>query len=184
MPNRRIPFGPIVAGAGAMLCIAALASLERFTQEGLWLMAPFGATMVIVFGLPDSPLAQPRNIVFGHLLTTAVGLTAAHYLGVTPWSLGAAVGLALFLMLVTQTMHPPAGANPVLVIPGAGHAHRSGVGVSVHAGTGRNVDDCPHRAGVQPLALPARLPGKMGVTNGMRPSRRRRAPGLGPFAGV
>ncbi|MAA63710.1 MAG: HPP family protein [Alteromonadaceae bacterium] len=79
-------------------------------------MAPFGATMVILFGLPSSPLAQPRNIVVGHVLTTAVGLLVATLMGVHAWSLGIAVGLAVTLMLVTDTTHPPAGANPLLIM--------------------------------------------------------------------
>lgn len=61
----------LLAGVGAMLCISALASLEQMSSHLLWLMAPFGATMVILFALPDSPLAQPRNIVCGHLLTSS-----------------------------------------------------------------------------------------------------------------
>lgn len=109
--------GPaLVAGAGAMLCISVLAGLEQFNDGALWLMAPFGATMVILFGLPDSPLAQPRNIVLGHLLTTLVGLATMSLFGVHPWSLGLAVGLAVSLMLLTDTTHPPAGANPLIVM--------------------------------------------------------------------
>ncbi len=106
----------VVAGFGAMLCITALASVQHFGIATALLMAPFGATMVILFGLPDSPLAQPKNIFFGHVLTTAVGLGVYHTIGVEPWSLGLAVGLSVALMLLTNTTHPPAGANPLLVM--------------------------------------------------------------------
>jgi CBS-domain-containing membrane protein len=106
----------ISAGIGAMLCITTLSSLEQTTGSLVWLMAPFGATMVILFGLPDSPLAQPRNIVIGHLLTTLIGLIVMDLVGVSAWSMGIAVGLAVTLMLVTKTTHPPAGANPILVM--------------------------------------------------------------------
>jgi CBS-domain-containing membrane protein len=74
--------------------------------------------MVILFGLPESPLAQPGNIFFGHLLTTLVGLVIMTLCGVQPWSLGLAVGLAVSLMLLTETTHPPAGANPLIVMLG------------------------------------------------------------------
>ncbi|WP_205827870.1 HPP family protein [Microbulbifer harenosus] len=114
-------FLPLIAGAGAMLCITALSSLGDVTQPSVWLMAPFGATMVILFGLPESPLAQPRNIVIGHLLTTAIGLFVASTLGVTSWSLGLAVGLAVGSMLLTNTTHPPAGANPIVVMLAGEH---------------------------------------------------------------
>ena len=106
---------PFLAGVGATACITAL-SLLGSLNTAIWLMAPFGATMVILFGLPSSPLAQPRNIVVGQGLTTAVGLLVATLMGVHAWSLGIAVGLAVTLMLVTDTTHPPAGANPLLIM--------------------------------------------------------------------
>lgn len=111
----------MLAGLGAMLCITALSSLGDAIQSSVWLMAPFGATMVILFGLPESPLAQPRNIVVGHLLTTAIGLAVAALAGVTPLSMGLAVGLAVSLMLLTNSTHPPAGANPLVVMLGGEH---------------------------------------------------------------
>lgn len=112
---------PLIAGLGAMLCITALSSLGGDDNSTLWLMAPFGATMVILFGLPESPLAQPRNIIVGHLLTTAIGLSVAALAGVSPWSMGLAVGLAVGLMLATNTTHPPAGANPLVVMLAGEH---------------------------------------------------------------
>jgi len=107
---------PLIAGLGAMLCITVLSGLSTTVESFVWLMAPFGATMVILFGLPESPLAQPRNIVMGHVLTTAIGLSVASVVSVSPWSLGLAVGLAVGLMLLTDTTHPPAGANPLVVM--------------------------------------------------------------------
>lgn len=111
----------LTAGLGAMLTISVLAALEEsgmrlLTQDQIWLMAPFGATMVLLFGLPDSPLAQPKNIVVGHIMTTAIGLAVMGLFGVHAWSLGLAVGLAIIFMMVTKTVHPPAGANPLLVM--------------------------------------------------------------------
>lgn len=99
-----------------MACITLLAYLEHLDTSIVWLMAPFGATMVILFGLPSSPLAQPRNILFGHLITSAVGMIVLHTLGVSPLSLGLAVGLGIFCMLITETTHPPAGANPLVIM--------------------------------------------------------------------
>ncbi|WP_347331533.1 HPP family protein [Marinimicrobium locisalis] len=105
----------LLAGIGATGCIIVLSFLS--SQSGaLWLMAPFGATMVILFGLPASPLAQPRNVIAGHVITAAVGLIVAHFLGVHEWTLGVAVGLSVTAMMLTQTLHPPAGANPLLIM--------------------------------------------------------------------
>ncbi|PWW39463.1 HPP family protein [Idiomarina loihiensis] len=98
------------------MCITALSGLGTTVESFAWLMAPFGATMVILFGLPESPLAQPRNIIMGHVLTTAIGLSVASVVSVSPWSMGLAVGLAVGLMLLTDTTHPPAGANPLVVM--------------------------------------------------------------------
>jgi CBS-domain-containing membrane protein len=105
-----------LAGFGATCIITCLAYLQAFTSENLWLMAPFGATAVLVFGLPDSPLARAKNVIFGHLITTAIGLVFLYFFGVTPITLGVATGLGIFSMLMTKTTHPPAGANPILVM--------------------------------------------------------------------
>src|SRR5699024_8080693 len=100
---------------GAMICITIL-SMLTINHNGRWLMAPFGATMVILFGLPLSPLAQPKNIVIGHILSATIGLIVLNMLGVSEWSLGIAVGMSVFLMIMTNTIHPPAGANPLVIM--------------------------------------------------------------------
>lgn len=80
------------------------------------LIAPFGASCVLVFALPASPLAQPRNVIGGHLVSTAVGLAAFMIFGATPLGFGVGVGLAIAAMLLTRTTHPPAGADPIVVM--------------------------------------------------------------------
>jgi CBS-domain-containing membrane protein len=107
---------------GAFLAIAITAWLSQVSGTS-WLMAPFGASCVLAFGLPDSPLAQPRSIIGGHLITTLVGLVVLQFIGDYWWSEALAVGLALATMQQTQTVHAPAGANPLLVMathPGFG----------------------------------------------------------------
>ncbi len=106
----------IYAGVAATLAIAILAYLDRYFEGAIWLMAPFGASAVLVFGLPQSPLAQPKNVIIGHVLTATVGLLFVQFVGVQPWSLGLATGVGISLMLLTKTTHPPAGANPILVM--------------------------------------------------------------------
>ena len=96
-------------------------------------MAPFGASCVLAFGMPDSPLAQPRNIIGGHVIATLVGLAVLHTLGDSWWSAALAVGLALAAMQQTRTLHAPAGANPLVVI--ASHAPLSFVVTPVLAGS-------------------------------------------------
>lgn len=117
---------------GAALAIGATGWLSQ-VSGALWLMAPFGASCVLAFGMPDSPLAQPRNIIGGHVIATLVGLAVLYTLGDSWWSAALAVGLALAAMQQTRTLHAPAGANPLVVI--ASHAPLSFVVTPVLAGS-------------------------------------------------
>jgi CBS-domain-containing membrane protein len=106
---------PIFAGLGAFITIFALASARAELSSNL-LIAPFGASCVLVFAIPQSPLAQPRNVVGGHLISTVAGLMVFNALGQTPLAFGLGVGLAITAMLLTGTVHPPAGADPIVVV--------------------------------------------------------------------
>jgi CBS-domain-containing membrane protein len=107
----------LVAGCGGGLTIYLLAQVQAWTS--LLMLAPaFGASCVLVFALPDSPLAHPRNVIGGHLVSTAVGLAALAILGHGPLAMGVGVGIAIVAMMLTRTLHPPAGGNPVMVILG------------------------------------------------------------------
>ena len=114
-PAARTWVGAGVAGLGCFLVIFLLAQLTASFHTAL-LIAPFGASCVLVFGLPQSPLAQPRNVIGGHLISTAVGLAVFYLLGASPLSFGLGVGVATTVMLLTGTTHPPAGADPIVVI--------------------------------------------------------------------
>ncbi|MCE0493891.1 HPP family protein [Vibrio salinus] len=81
-----------------------------------WLMAPFGATCVILFAAPTSPLAQPRNVIGGHLITAFVGIAALYGAGDSLVVMSLAVGGAIVLMQFCRAVHPPAGANPIVII--------------------------------------------------------------------
>lgn len=100
---------------GGMLAIGLIALLAQASHFPI-MMAPLGASAVLAFGVPDSPLAQPRNIVFGHAISALVGLLALMLLGDAWWVAGLAVATAIAAMQVTGTVHAPAGANPLLVL--------------------------------------------------------------------
>ena len=111
------------AGVGGLLAIGAVAWLSHVTGNPL-LMAPFGATCVLLFSVPNSPLSQPANVIGGHLVSTAIGLLLHMFLPVEWWSLGLAVGLTIAAMAVLRVTHPPAGADPLVVFfdnPGWGY---------------------------------------------------------------
>ncbi len=105
---------------GGMLAIGLVAFVARASAFPI-LMAPLGASAVLAFGVPDSPLAQPRNIVVGHAISALVGLAVLALFGDAWWAMGLGVATAIAAMQLTGTVHPPAGANPLLVImTGAG----------------------------------------------------------------
>lgn len=106
----------IIAGIGAALSIGLLLLIEAKMENIVLIMAPFGASAVLVFGVASSPLAQPKNVIFGHLITAFIGVFFYQYIGVTPTTLAMATGLGVTSMLVSKTTHPPAGANPILIM--------------------------------------------------------------------
>jgi CBS-domain-containing membrane protein len=110
----------LVAGFGGFLTIGLLATINASEALPL-LIAPFGASCVLVFGVPASPFARARNVIGGHLVAAFMGLAAVSLLGAGPPGIAAGVGLAIAAMMLTDTVHPPAGANPIVVaLTGAG----------------------------------------------------------------
>ncbi len=107
----------IKAGAGALLGIALVALLGQASSWPL-LIAPFGATAVLLFSLPDSPLSQPAHVVGGHVAATLLALLLRSVLPMNWWTVALAVGLAVALMAVLRVTHPPAGADPIVVFLG------------------------------------------------------------------
>lgn len=101
-------------GIGGSLAIGIVAWLSYATGHPL-LMAPFGATCVLLFSIPGSPLSQPVNVFGGHIISTAIGLLLHAILPMTWWSMGLAVGLAITAMAILRITHPPAGADPLVV---------------------------------------------------------------------
>jgi CBS-domain-containing membrane protein len=114
-PDARAWSTAALSGLGGFIVIYLLALLTADFHTPL-LIAPFGASCVLVFALPQSPLAQPRNVIGGHLVSTIVGLAAFALLGAQPLSFGIAVGVAIAAMELTGTLHPPAGADPIVVL--------------------------------------------------------------------
>ncbi len=103
-----------LAWLGGFLAVAAVALLTDYLAVSL-VLGSFGASCVLVFGYPDLPFAQPRNVIAGHFLSSLVGLAFISIFGAHWWSVALAVGTAIALMMATRTAHPPAGSNPVIV---------------------------------------------------------------------
>ena len=110
----------LFAAIFSALTIGALSLLTYKTSYGLFLIASFGSTMVLLYGYPESPFAKPKNIFFGHFLTSLVGVIFVAFIPL-PIYLGIpiAVGLGVGLMILFKVTHPPAGGNPIIVIMGS-----------------------------------------------------------------
>ena len=109
-------FEPIVSGISATIVISLLAFLTLETSAGIWIMFSFGATVFLVFVLYDLETAQPKNIFFGHLVAMLIGILFNETVGLSFYSLGLSVGLAVALMVYFKIMHPPAASNPIVAL--------------------------------------------------------------------
>ena len=109
-----------LAGLFSTITIGVLAYLTYKTTFGLFLIASFGSSMVLLYGFPESPFAQPKNIFFGHLLTSLVGILVLHFVPLPIFiTISLAVGLGVGFMILLDVTHPPAGGNPIIVIIGS-----------------------------------------------------------------
>ena len=110
----------IYATIFSIITIGVLTLLTYKTSYGVFLIASFGSSMVLLYGYPESPFAQPKNIFFGHLLTALVGIFCLYLLPLPNYILiPIAVGLGVGLMILLNVTHPPAGGNPIIVVVGS-----------------------------------------------------------------
>ena len=110
----------LIAGIFSVFTIGILTVLTYKSVFGLFLAASFGSSMVLLFGFPESPFAQPKNVFFGHLITALVGVIFVNLIPLPIYiSIALAVGIGIFFMILFNVVHPPAGGNPVMVIIGS-----------------------------------------------------------------
>ena len=110
----------ISAGIFSIITIGALTVLTYKTEFGVFLLASFGSSMVLLYGYPESPFAQPKNVFFGHLLTAVVGVSFLYLVPLPIYiTIPLAVGFGVGLMILFNVTHPPAGGNPIIVIMGS-----------------------------------------------------------------
>jgi len=111
---------------GIGLC--AYLSAAYFEPRDLTLLiGSFGASAVLLYGAIKSPLAQPRNLIGGHVISGLVGVACYQVFGGTIWLASAlAVSLAIVAMLSTKTLHPPGGATALIAVVGGAKVHALG----------------------------------------------------------
>ena len=110
----------LIAGFFSAFTIGVLTVLTYKSTLGYFLAGSFGSSMVLLFGFPESPFAQPKNVFFGHLVTTLVGIIFVNYIPLPIYiNIALAVGAGIFFMILLNVVHPPAGGNPIIVIIGS-----------------------------------------------------------------
>lgn len=108
---------------GAFIAIALIGYLHASKLDyidNVFLIGSFGATAVLVFGATNSPLAQPRNLIGGHLISAIIGVSAYKLFPDTLWlSSALAVAASIVAMQMTKTLHPPGGATALIASIGS-----------------------------------------------------------------
>ena len=118
--NTEILKKSFVSALFSIITIGVLTLLTYKTEFGVFLIASFGSSMVILYGYPESPFAQPKNIFFGHLVTSVIGVLVLNFIPLQLFIIiPIAVGLGVGFMILLNVTHPPAGGNPIIVIIGS-----------------------------------------------------------------
>ena len=114
-------------GGGLGIGITALLSARFFEpRDALLILGSFGASAVLIYGVILSPLAQPRNLIGGHVISAVIGVAVFQIAGDNFISAGLAVALAIVAMTLTDTTHPPGGATALIAVIGGDTIHELG----------------------------------------------------------
>tara|TARA_Y100001970_G_C13939646_1_gene702477 strand:- start:68 stop:541 length:474 start_codon:yes stop_codon:yes gene_type:complete len=120
MIDKKLITQSILAGFFSVITIGVLSVLTYKTTYGIFLIASFGSTMVLLYGYPESPFAQPKNIILGHFLTSFIGIIFLNFVPLPIFiNIPLAVGFGVLFMILFKVTHPPAGGNPIIVIIGS-----------------------------------------------------------------
>lgn len=118
----------LLCGIGALLGLMLSSFISWFVLGDInaWYIAPMGASSVLLFAVPASPLAQPWNMVVGNTIAGIVGVTCASYIPNLTEAFSVAVGLSIVLMMTTDSLHPPSGAVAITAVLGGNAVHELG----------------------------------------------------------
>ena len=120
MIDKKLLIQSTLAGIFSFVTILILTFLTYKSPYGLFLIASFGSTMVLLYGFPESPFAQPKNIILGHFLTSLIGIIFLNFVPLPIFiNIPLAVGVGVMFMILLEVTHPPAGGNPIIVIIGS-----------------------------------------------------------------
>ncbi|WP_171263420.1 HPP family protein [Acinetobacter silvestris] len=118
----------LLCGIGALLglMISSFISWYVLGDFNAWYIAPMGASSVLLFAVPASPLAQPWNMIVGNSIAGLIGVTCALYIPNLTEAFSVAVALSIFLMMSTDSLHPPSGAVAITAVLGGNVVHQLG----------------------------------------------------------
>ncbi|MDA8230014.1 MAG: HPP family protein [Magnetospirillum sp.] len=103
------------AGLGSTAAFVVAALLGDLAGAST-IVAPMGASAVLIYGVPESPLSQPAHVIGGHVIAAIVAILSDRYLPHGPWTLAATVSFVIFLLGLLRLTHPPAGATALVVM--------------------------------------------------------------------
>lgn len=107
--------GLLVTSLGSFAGIGLVTLLATYYNLPL-LLPPFGATAVLLYGACHVPMAQPRNVIGGHLISAFAGVTTYQFFGNFWWSITLGVTISIIIMTITHTLHPPGGATAFVAV--------------------------------------------------------------------
>ena len=129
-PNFKVlPFKDrVLCGLGALIGLAISSLISWYVLGGFnaWYIAPMGATSVLLFAVSASPLSQPWNLIIGNSIASIVGVSCAMFIAEPTLAFSLAVALAIFLMMSTDSLHPPSGAVAITAVMGGDSVHQLG----------------------------------------------------------
>lgn len=100
--------------------VGFIGSRQFSISDNIFLIGSFGASSVLIYGVINSPLAQPRNLIGGHVVSALVGVTVHKLVPGELWLAAAlAVSVSIVLMQITRTLHPPGGATALIANMGS-----------------------------------------------------------------
>ena len=104
----------ISSAIGCFIAISLVLLLGHITNQP-FILGSLGASCLMLFGFPDLPFSQPRNAIFGHVVSSLIGLVCLYFFADSWWGMPLALSLAVILMITFGVVHPPAGSNPIII---------------------------------------------------------------------
>jgi len=126
------------ASAGALLglLITSFAAHFLLGDNAMWLVAPIGASSVLLFCLPASPMAQPWAVIGGNVVSGLMGVACVQFFGPGPLAAALATPLAIAAMFALRCLHPPGGATALMMVIGGPAVHAMGYRLPFGTGAG------------------------------------------------